>query len=151
MLAKLKNIFGRQARGETAPQEDSLQLPIAALMLEAARMDDQVCDAERARVAALLSSHFQLDADAVARLVVRAEAEAAQSVEIYSLTRDIKNSLEESERIELIEMIWEVAYADGVLDMMEAQLMRRLAGLLYVSDRDSGHARKRVTARLGIS
>ena len=44
-------------------------------MLEAARMDDQVCDAERTRIAALLSRHFQLDADAVASLVVRAEAE----------------------------------------------------------------------------
>ena len=52
------------------------------------------------------------------------------------------------ERIELIEMIWEVVYADGELHDYEANLLRRLGGLLYVSDRERGDARKRVLARL---
>ena len=51
----------------------------------------------------------------------------------------------------MIEMLWEVAYADGVLSKYEANLVRRIAGLIYVSDRDSGIARKRVMARLGIA
>ena len=58
---------------------------------------------------------------------------------------------EPEERIALIEMLWEVAYADGELHDYEASLIRRITGLLYVSDRDSGEARKRVRARLGLS
>jgi uncharacterized tellurite resistance protein B-like protein len=47
-------------------------------------------------------------------------------------------------------MLWEVAYADGTLHDYEASLLRRITGLLYVSDRESGEARKRVLARLGL-
>jgi len=50
----------------------------------------------------------------------------------------------------VIEMLWEVAYADGQLHDYEANLLRRITGLLYVSDRESGEARKRVLARLGL-
>jgi uncharacterized tellurite resistance protein B-like protein len=50
----------------------------------------------------------------------------------------------------IIEMLWEVVYADGVLHDYEANLLRRIGGLIYVSDRDRGAARKRVMKRLGI-
>jgi uncharacterized tellurite resistance protein B-like protein len=50
----------------------------------------------------------------------------------------------------MIEMLWEVVYADGRLDDYEANLMRRIAGLIYVSDGESGSARKRVLDRLGL-
>lgn len=69
---------------------------------------------------------------------------------MYGLTRDIKNSLDHPERVELMEMLWQVAYADGVLHDYEANLMRRLAGLLYVSDQESGEARKRAQRALGL-
>ena len=55
------------------------------------------------------------------------------------------------ERVELMEMLWQVAYADGELDDFEANLLRRVAGLIHVSDRDSGAARKRAMARLGLA
>ena len=58
--------------------------------------------------------------------------------------------MDEEERIGVIEMLWEVAYADGELHDYEASLLRRVAGLLYVSDRANGEARLRVMAKLGI-
>ena len=51
----------------------------------------------------------------------------------------------------MIEMLWEVAFADGRLDHFESNLIRRVGGLIFVSDRDRGDARKRVMARLGIT
>ncbi len=57
----------------------------------------------------------------------------------------------DAERIELIEMLWEVAYADGVVHDYEHNLLRRIAGLIYVTDRDRGLARNRVLARLGLA
>ena len=61
-----------------------------------------------------------------------------------------KNFFEE-ERIDLMEMLWQLVYSDGELHEFEATLMRRLAGLLYVDDRDSGLARKRALDKLGIA
>ena len=48
-------------------------------------------------------------------------------------------------------MLWEVVYADGIAHAYEANLLRRIGGLLYAPDRDQGAARKRVLARLGIA
>ena len=58
---------------------------------------------------------------------------------------------EACERVELVEMLWEVVYADGRVDPFEANLLRRIGGLIYVSDRERGAARKRVAARLGVT
>ena len=60
-----------------------------------------------------------------------------------------RQSFSPAERIDLMEMLWEVVYADGRLDEYEANLLRRIAGLIHVGDGDSGAARKRVLARLG--
>jgi uncharacterized tellurite resistance protein B-like protein len=62
----------------------------------------------------------------------------------------IKDRYETKQRIEMIEMLWEVAFADGSVDYFEANLISRIAGLIYVNDRDRGESRKRVMARLGI-
>jgi uncharacterized tellurite resistance protein B-like protein len=71
-------------------------------------------------------------------------------VDLYGLTRTVKDKLDEEGRIELMEALWEVVYADGELHDYEGQLMRRLSGLLYVTDRESGEARKRALAKLGL-
>ena len=82
--------------------------------------------------------------------MARAERTATESVAWQGFTRAIKDALPPEERIGVLEMLWEVVYADGRLHDYEASLLRRVAGLLYVSDRDSGEARLRVLARLGI-
>jgi uncharacterized tellurite resistance protein B-like protein len=68
----------------------------------------------------------------------------------YKQSRTLKDALDYEDRVDLMEMLWEVVYADGVLDDMEANMMRRVAGLLYVDDVDSGTARKRAMAKLGL-
>jgi uncharacterized tellurite resistance protein B-like protein len=79
-----------------------------------------------------------------------AAKQADEMVDMYGFVRTVKDRLDEAGRIELMEALWEVVYADGTLHEYEAQLMRRLAGLLFVSDRDSGEARKRAMAKLGL-
>ena len=60
----------------------------------------------------------------------------------------MRDALDESERIALMEMLWQLVYSDGELHDFEATLMRRLAGLLFVDDRQSGAARKRALEKL---
>jgi uncharacterized tellurite resistance protein B-like protein len=127
------------------------QLAAAALMVEAATMDDAFDAAERDRIRSLVQTRFDLSFEEARGLVSEAEREAAASVEWHGFTRAIKEGFDHAERLQLIEMLWEVAYADGELHDYEASLLRRIAGLLYVSDRDSGEARKRVLTRLGRS
>jgi uncharacterized tellurite resistance protein B-like protein len=106
---------------------------------------------ERARVAAVLQTRFALDAAEVSSLIDAAAGVVDESVEIYGFTRLVKQNFDHDERVKLIEMLWEVAYADGELHPFEANLLRRVSGLLYVTDQESGAARKRVISRLGAA
>ena len=83
-------------------------------------------------------------------MIEAATAEEAETLDLHRWAQSIKNAYSEEERIALIEKMWEVVYADGVLDDYEANLLRRVAGLIYVPDRQSGEARQRVMSRLGI-
>ena len=138
---------GRAAAEDGRHSRHELQLAAAALMIEAARLDGKFEAAERERIADLLHSHFSLDAAEVNSLIDEAAKVNDKSVEIYSFVRTINANFEHDERLELIEMMWEVAYADGELHSFEANLLRRVAGLLYVTDQESGAARRRVLRR----
>ena len=81
-------------------------------------------------------------------MIEAAELEAGESVQLLRFTRTIKDGFSYDERIHLMEMLWEVVYADEVVEAHEAMLMRRIAGLIYVEDRDSGIAKSRARARL---
>ena len=155
MIDRIKRLFA--AAGSPAPTSapasgvDELHLAAAALLAEVAMCDDGFDDGERAAIRGLVAGHFGLTESEAAALVEAAEASAADSTHLMGFTRVIKDNYSPEERIELIEMIWEVVYADGVLHDHEDSLLRRIAGLVYVSDRDRGNARKRVLARIGAA
>jgi uncharacterized tellurite resistance protein B-like protein len=126
---------------------DQLQVAVAALLVHCAAMDDSFDADERRTIERLLGEGFKLEPDAVRSLLKAAERRAEDSTQLYPFTRVVIDRLDESGRIQLIEMLWEVAYADGVLHPDEDALVRRIAGLLYVSDHDRGEARKHVLRR----
>lgn len=148
MIERLKALLSGP-RQEVEDDTGALRLAVGALLVEAAQMDANFDEQERQTIATLLARRFSLGDEEARQLVETAEAQAEDSEQLYSFTRTVKDELDHEERIELMEMLWQVAYADGELHHYEANLMRRLAGLLYISDRESGAARKRVMARLG--
>ena len=151
MLDRIKHmIFASGETGQAQRQEAELELAAAALLVEAAVLDGEFDQTERETVLRLLQERFELTTREAQDLLQDAEDTIAKSNELYTLSRTVKDNFEHDQRIGLIEMLWEVAYADGVLHDYEANLVRRLAGLLYVSDRESGEARKRVLAKLGL-
>lgn len=149
MIDRIAALF----RADRAPDEDDkhgtdeLQLAAAALLVEAAAMDETFDAAERRKILALIERRFTVTPEEAAALIELAEAEIADSAHLYRFTRVVNDQFSPEERIELIEMLWEVAYADGHVHAYESNLLRRIAGLIYVSDRDSGLARQRVRAR----
>jgi uncharacterized tellurite resistance protein B-like protein len=130
--------------------QDELQLALAALLVGAAHSGDCFDEAERAVIARLLGRRFGLTKVAARELLAAGEREAERSAELFRFTRVINERLSHEQRIELLEMLWEVAYADGVLDQYEDSLLRRVGGLVYVSDRERGAARQRVIERYGL-
>ena len=150
MLERLFRGFRGEDEAAPATAEDRTRVAAAALLVTAAAMDDVFDDAERVAIQELLARRFSLDEAAAHRLLAEAEALAIESVDLHGFTQTIKAGFDVEERLELLEMAWEVVYTDGVLHDHEANLLRRLAGLLAVSDRESGEARRRVRARLGV-
>ena len=139
-----------EAEGGSAGGRDELELAVAALLIEIARVDDALGDAERRLVARLLERRFGLGPDDAAALERLAEQQSEESAQLFGFARIVNSRLPRERRPELIEMLWEVAYADGVLDPLEDSLLRRIGGLIDVSDRERGAARLRVLVRLGI-
>jgi uncharacterized tellurite resistance protein B-like protein len=135
--------------GDAPRAETDVHIAVAALLVEAARMDDDFAPAELLAIRAVLTRRFALDTAAIDRLITAAEQAADRSSALYRFTRVVAERFDPAARIGMIEMLWEVAYADGVLDPDEDALIRRIAGLIFVEDHERGAARLRVLARLG--
>lgn len=148
MLNRLKILFAGPEEPLPLPPEERLQVAAAALMVEAARMDDRLDEHERHRIAELVGWRFALNEEEAAALVDRAAR--SETVQWYGHTATIRALLDAPERVRLLEMLWDVVYADGTLHDLEASLMRRVGGLLGIPDAENGAARKRVLARLGL-
>ena len=133
--------------GHEGHTPDEFHLAAAVLLVYAASVDGEFDRAERDRIEWLCEHRFELAAEEAHALIEAAEREAGEAVQLLRFTRTIKDGFSYEERVHLVEMLWEVVYADRVVEAHEAQLMRRIAGLIYVDDRDSGIARSR--ARVG--
>ena len=144
-------MFNQLMRMLKAPEPQmrpDFRLSVAVLLVEAARQDDRFDEKERAVIADLLTRKFELTPDESAALLEAGEARAREMVQLHGHTSAVFEAMTPDERVHLVEMLWEVAYADGVLDPEEDLLIRRIAGLIAVSDRDRVLARQRVVARL---
>ena len=111
-------------------------------------MDESFDEAERHRIVALAKARFDLSDAEAKELLEAALTEVADSSQLFGFTRVVNARFDYEERVELMEMLWQVAYADGELHDYESNLMRRIAGLIHVTDRDSGNARKRALESL---
>jgi len=152
MIAALKKLVAGLADSETEKplDENELRLATAALLVEAAVMDGSFDDDERRVIETILQDRFALGEQEVQDLVASAEKTVDDSSQLYAFTRIIKDRVPHEERTEIIGMLWEVAYADGELHDYEANLVRRVSGLINVPDRESGAARKQAMQRLGL-
>ncbi|HKX64722.1 MAG TPA: TerB family tellurite resistance protein [Rhizomicrobium sp.] len=138
----------RLLESPTPLRPPNAKLSVAVLLLEAARQDDRFDSRERAAIEKILSGRFHLSGQECADLIEAAEKHAHNMVQLHGHTDGIAQEMTPRERVDLIEMLWEVAYADGVLDPEEDHLIRRIGKLIHVEDRERVHARQRVLARM---
>ena len=124
---------------------DDASFALAVLLIEVARSDDRVELRERGIIERALARRFGLDPSEVRRLMKAAEEGAIKATDLHHFTQTVVRKFSEEERIGIIEMLWEVAYSDGLLTGDEDALIRRVAGLIYVSDWERGEAKRRIT------
>ena len=128
---------------------DQTLVAAAALLVEAARMDDHFDEGERAVIRRVLGNRFGLAEADTDKLLAAAERANHETNQLFRFTHVLVTRLSPEQRIPIIDMLWDVAYSKGTLSPEEDALIRKIAGLLYVPDRDRGLARQRALERLG--
>lgn len=123
------------------------ELAVAALLLEAAQVDGHTRAEERATVQRLIRDNFRLPPAETAQLLQIAEGEFAAALDDWVFTQAVRESFAEPERQVVLEMLWQVVYADGKLARFEDALMARLAQSLDLSPQAADAARERAFAR----
>jgi uncharacterized tellurite resistance protein B-like protein len=146
------DLFLRLARGKAdqrLSQADE-RTALAAILVEAANADGAYDAEESERIARVLAARYDLSPTAAVALRAEGEAAQAAAADLVRFTRAVKDAIAHEDRVGVIEAVWEVIYADGVREMHESALIRKLCGLLHIDDREAAFARQRVVARLGI-
>ena len=121
---------------------------VAALLIHACRIDGDIDAAELAARDRLLQQKFDLPEADIANLVMEAEGAEDDATDLHRFTQAIKDTYEREHRGHIVEMLWEIVLADGVIDEHEAHLVWRVAGLLGFTTRENGDFRRIVQSRL---
>ena len=145
MLSSLLSFLEQRlaAPGERPVPPDQLRVAAAALLVEMARADFDEAETELERARELLAERYGLEPQAAADLLTAAQGESDRSVSLFRFTHLINQHLDMQEKVGLMGMLWDVAYADGRLDKHEDALMHKLADLMYVPLKDLMAAKDR--------
>ena len=154
MFGFLKDVMSSDKKMADIARDERCELArtMTELFVEAAQVDDHGMDDEEAHIIAhIMATHFEVAEDEITAMFDEAVAAAKDRIQMHGLAKRLRDMTDYDERVAMIELIWMVVLADDHLDHMEASLMRRLAGLLYVDDVDSGKAAKAARARLALA
>lgn len=138
MIGRLRALVrGLGAAAATSqPAADRVPLAMAALLVEAARADHNVKEAELEELGTLLALRLELDPAEASELVHRAREQVEHSVSLYEFTRPLHEALSYAQKEEFVRMLWHVALADRKLDKYEEYLVGKVSELLYVARGD---------------
>ena len=142
----LKFLTATSSEVEPVDMDHSLRVATAVLLVEAMRADFKVEESERQRLRVLLERQFQLTESELDALLDQAETDADQLVSLQHVTRLLNENYDQSMKLRVVEMMWQVVFADGDKDHYEEHLIRQIADLLYVSHSDFIQARHKAEA-----
>jgi len=145
MFRSLKTLFSTLVEHERqSPAVSKLQLATAALLTRVATVHIEMSQARRAKLHAVLRSHFDLDDPATAMLLEESAAVDRTAVDLYRFTHQLNQFLNDESRRRLVRMMWEVVYADGRVNELEDNIIWRVADLLGVTTRQRVELRQQI-------
>ena len=143
MFDKLKSIFDKKIE-EESEQFDTVQIAISTLMIQTAVYDGIFDEQEKSKILELIKKYFNFNEDQKLDLFKIAKKVNDDSNDMQQFTRVLNDNLSEEEKLNIIEMLWKIIISDGHIDDYENTLIRKISGLLYISDRDVGQIKKKL-------
>jgi len=147
LINLLKNILNNQTSIEEKGDTKNLEL-LCGLMIEAAYTDGQIDENELNKIKSSLINIFEEDPNEVNLVLDEAIKNKNNSKSLHHYTSFINKNFTEDKKLLLIEALWEIVLSDGEIHDFESNLIRRLAGLLYINDVSSGNAKKRALDKI---
>ena len=140
-------MFKKKIRKGNEEKIHNKNILIAALLIHAAKIDDNYTSVEKEIIKKALISLFAIEPEETEELLKKAEKKEQESNQIVAFTKEIKkNSMEF--RLKIIEILWKIVYSDSTDDNYESNLIRRVCGLLYISDKDNGIIKLKIKSRI---
>jgi len=152
MFNQIKSLFSDSDTGMPATElmgADNKKLCAAVLMVNIIAADGKITPEEEARLLHVLETHYEMTAEEARSLAELAHIRKAESIDLFRFTSALKTQMSETERLGLIEDLWEMVYADGELHELEDNLVWRVAELLNVSSDRRMALKRLVRERLG--
>ena len=135
----LKNFFRKQKKEDL----NNKNILVVALLIHAAKIDENYTEIEKKIIKKAVINLYEIKANEADKILELAEKKEEESNQIIEFTREVKKYSIEF-RLKIIEIIWKIVYSDGTNDTHESNLIRRICGLLYISDKDNGIIKTKV-------
>ena len=136
-------MFKKFFNKENKKKDNNKNVLIAALLIHAAKIDDNYTNFEKEIIKKALIDLNLVKIDETEKLLKTAEEKEKQSNQIIEFTKEIKKKPLEF-RLKIVEILWKIVYSDNASDSYESNLIRRICGLLYISDKDSGIIKEKI-------
>ena len=134
----LKNFFKNKK-----DENSNNNILVIALLIHAAKIDENYTEIEKKIIIKAIIQLYNININEAEKLLKLAEKKEEESNQIVEFTREIKKYPIEF-RLKIIEIIWKIVYSDDTSDNYESNLIRRICGLLYISDKDNGIIKTKV-------
>jgi uncharacterized tellurite resistance protein B-like protein len=136
-------MFNKIFKSKKKDNLDNKNIMVAALLVHAAKMDENYTEIERKIIERALIDFTHLPKKKIEEILNLAEKKEQDSNQILEFTQEIKKNNMRF-RLQIIELLWKIIYSDGIADQYEANLIRRVCGLLYISDKDNGNIKLKI-------
>ena len=137
MLNKIKSLFKKEKKSVLPTKEDyNVNLTCASLIIEVALADKDFDITEINLLKIILKDSYDISPEKIDSLIESAESTVENNTSIYSYTREINDSLNYEQKIDLLDGLWKISYADGTLDKFEEHLVRKISDLIHISHGD---------------
>ena len=144
MFERFTSLF-EKTNTEEENEFSVIQLAVASLMITTAKHDGIFDEIEKEEILKLLKNYFKLTDESLNHLFEVSVSMVDNASDIHQFTSKINSSLDDEEKLVIIEMLWKIIIADGRIDDYENALIRKLSGLLYINDFKVGEIKKRLT------
>ena len=136
MISNIKKFFASEITDPGGDEKHQQNLAAASLMVEVMVIDRDISDKELAAIKNIIEDQFNLKNNEIEKLLELAKDEVSEATSLYQFTRLINDHFDQKKKNDLISNLWQIAFADNVLDKHEEAIIRRIADLIHVSHSD---------------